>query len=63
AVPVSSFLITQCSEIHLVDLRYITADTDVYGMIEDIKPDELIYIFGPGYLGVENAVTLHGAAK
>jgi hypothetical protein len=63
AVPVSSFLITQCSEIHLVDLRYITADTDVYGMIEDIKPDELIYIFGPGYLGVENAVTLHGAAE
>ncbi|MBR4544063.1 MAG: hypothetical protein IKO53_07625 [Lachnospiraceae bacterium] len=58
AVAVSPFLIHGCSEIHLLDLRYMSADEDVYGIIEDIDPDWLIYLFGPGYLGNEGAVKL-----
>ncbi len=58
AVAVSPFLIHDCSEIHLLDLRYMSADEDVYGIIEEIDPDWLIYLFGPGYLGNESAVKL-----
>jgi hypothetical protein len=58
AVAISPFLIHDCSEIHLLDLRYMSADEDVYGIIEEIDPDWLIYLFGPGYLGNEGAVKL-----
>ena len=59
AVPVSVFMITECGRIDLIDLRYTDASEDVYGLIEDISPDIIIYMFGPGYLGVKSAVQLH----
>ena len=58
AVAIAPFLIHDCSEIHLLDLRYMSADEDVYGIIEETDPDWLIYLFGPGYLGNEGAVKL-----
>ncbi len=58
AVAIAPFLIHDCSEIHLLDLRYMSADEDVYGIIEETDPDWLIYLLGPGYLGNEGAVKL-----
>ena len=58
AVPVSVFLASQCSSIDLIDLRYLSADDSAKDWIREIDPDLLIYMFGPGYLGIESAVDL-----
>ncbi|MBR1471996.1 MAG: hypothetical protein IJ600_10200 [Lachnospiraceae bacterium] len=58
AVPVSVFLISQCSSIDLVDLRYLSAEDSAKEWIREAEPDMLIYMFGPGYLSVENALQL-----
>jgi hypothetical protein len=57
-VPVSVFLASQCSSIDLIDLRYLSADDSAKDWIREIDPDLLIYMFGPGYLGIESAVDL-----
>ncbi|MBO6299859.1 MAG: hypothetical protein J6N53_13555, partial [Lachnospiraceae bacterium] len=58
AVPVSVFLASQCSSIDLIDLRYLSADDSAKDWIREIDPDLFIYMFGPGYLGIESAVDL-----
>ena len=58
AVPVSVFLASQCASIDLIDLRYLSADDSAKDWIREIQPDLFIYMFGPGYLGIESAVDL-----
>lgn len=57
AVPVSAFLINQCSELDILDLRYLE-NMDSIEYIRNKKPDYIIYIFGTGYLGDEGASLL-----
>ena len=56
AVPVSVFLSLCCSRIDVLDLRYMSGDEDVEGLIRSLQPDIFLYIFGTGYLGNENAM-------
>lgn len=58
AVPVSAFLAMQCSELDVLDLRYRGEDS-VTDYIREKQPDYIIYLFGTGYLGDENAMILH----
>lgn len=57
AVPVASFLTSQCSELDIMDLRYLE-DMNAIDYIREKEPDYIIYIFGTGYLGDYEAVTL-----
>lgn len=57
AVPVSVFLASQCSELDILDLRY-NSDMDRIAYIKEQKPDLILYIFGTGYLGNEEAMVL-----
>ena len=58
AVPVSVFLASQCSAIDMLDLRYLKEEDSAKEWIREAKPDMLIYMFGPGYMSVENAMNL-----
>ncbi len=58
AVPVSVFLASQCSAIDMLDLRYLKEEDSAKEWIREVKPDMLIYMFGPGYMSVENAMNL-----
>lgn len=57
AVPVSVFLANQCSELDILDLRYMS-DNYAVDYIREKKPDMLLYIFGTGYLANENAMII-----
>lgn len=57
AVPVSVFLASQCSEIDILDLRY-PGELNLTDYIREQSPDLILYIFGTGYLGNENAMIL-----
>ncbi len=57
AVPTSAFLATQCSELDILDLRYLE-NVDSVEYIKEKEPDYIIYIFGTGYLGDEAASRL-----
>ena len=57
AVPVSVFLASQCSELDILDLRYMK-DNYAADYIREKKPDMILYIFGTGYLGDEKAMML-----
>lgn len=57
AVPVSVFLAVQCSELDILDLRY-SGEQDMISYIREQRPDLILYIFGPGYLGNEGAMIL-----
>lgn len=53
AVPISCFLISQCSQIDLISLRYVEDKSYVEEYIRNQEPDAIIYIFGVGFLGNE----------
>ncbi|MBQ8261799.1 MAG: hypothetical protein IJZ00_05905 [Lachnospiraceae bacterium] len=57
AVPVSVFLATQCSELDILDLRYME-ENNAMDYIREKNPDYIIYLFGTGYLGAENAIVM-----
>lgn len=57
AVPVSVFLASQCSELDILDLRYMK-DNYAADYIREKNPDMILYIFGTGYLGDEKAMML-----
>lgn len=56
AVPVSCFLIMQCSEIELISLRYVDDNSSIPEYIIQENPDMIIYCFGSGFLGDEGAM-------
>ncbi|MCR5118172.1 MAG: hypothetical protein K6B44_00950 [Lachnospiraceae bacterium] len=58
AVPVSVFLASQCGRLDLIDLRYLKEEDSAKEWIREAAPDMLIYMFGPGYMSVENAMNL-----
>ena len=57
AVPVSVFTALQCSELVLLDLRYMK-ENNAMDYIRNQNPDYIIYLFGTGYLGEENVVVM-----
>lgn len=57
AVPVSCFLSSQCSELDILDLRYLE-DMNAIDYVREKNPDYIIYMFGTGYLGDYEAATL-----
>ena len=58
AVAVSAFLVNQCSELDMIDLRYLKEGDSAISYIREKKPDIVIYMFSPGYLGNESAMVL-----
>ena len=57
AVPVAAFLMNQCSELDIIDLRY-PSNNDYVEYIKEKKPDMILYIFGTGYLHDEVAMVM-----
>lgn len=57
AVPVATFLMHQCAELDVIDLRY-PMEMDVEEYILQQNPDLIIYLFGTGYLHDRNAIVI-----
>ena len=57
AVPVAAFLMNQCSELDIIDLRY-PSNNDYVEYIKEKNPDIILYIFGTGYLHDEVAMVM-----
>lgn len=57
AVPVSCFLISQCSQVDLISLKYVQDRSTIKDYVVDQNPDAIIYMFGTGFLGDETAFT------
>lgn len=57
AIPVSAFLINECSELDMVDLRYV-GEHSAKSYIASKKPDVIIYLFEPGSFGMVDTMVI-----
>ena len=49
-VPVTAFLTNAFSSMDIIDVRYYNDDKSIKSIIEEEKPEAVIYIYGTGYL-------------
>lgn len=57
-IPVTAFLTNMFSNITIIDIRYYEGERSVKSIIENVDPDVVLYIYGPGYLGKKKMFTL-----
>lgn len=50
-IPVSAFMANSFKKMSIVDMRYYQEQT-LYDLVEEEKPDAVIFVYGTGYLGV-----------
>lgn len=49
-IPVSAFMAGAFKEMEILDLRYYTENKPINQVIQDTKPDAVVFVYGSGYL-------------
>ena len=57
-VPVTALLTNVFSSMDIIDVRYYNDDKSIRSIIEEEKPDAVIYIYGTGYLSKKKMFTI-----
>lgn len=57
-IPVSALLTNAFSSMDVIDLRYYSEDKSMKEIIEETKPDAVLYIYGPGYISRSSMFSL-----
>ena len=57
-IPVTAFMTGMFSKMTIIDIRYYEDEKSIKEIIEETKPDAVLYIYGSGYLGKKKMFSL-----